>query len=51
MLLSVRKKTEEEFEVYDLDRNNKVVAVFNERWQAIQFMRRKEKLNFVRNWT
>lgn len=50
MLLSVRKKTEDEFEVYDLDRDNKVVAVFTERWQAIQFMRRKEKINFVRHW-
>lgn len=48
MLLSLRRNAEEEIEVYDLDRNDKIVAVFKTRDQAIRFMRRKENLNFSR---
>jgi len=48
MLLSLRQNAEEEIEVCDLDRNDKVVAVFKTRDQAIRFMRRKENLKFTR---
>ncbi len=42
MLLSLRK-TPTNFEIYDLDARDKVVATFDERWQALAYLRRKER--------
>lgn len=42
MLLSIRK-TQTNFEIYDLDAFEKVVATFDERWKAIAYLRRNER--------
>lgn len=41
MMLSLRRDTGYDYEVYDLDDPNSMpVATFRERWQAYEFMRR-----------
>ena len=48
MLLALRK-TQATYEVYDLDSTNEtIVANFDHHWEAVHFMKKREKVDYVR---